>query len=160
EDAIERVIGRIRRLAERFGAFRLETVTRVGYRLSPVDERAPPVPAEAPPQPSICVLPFLNISDDPQQDYFSDGMTEDIITDLSKVSALAVLARTTSFSLRQVSTTVPELAERLGVSHVLEGSVRKADGRLRVTAQLVDGASGTHLWADRYDRPAADIFAL
>lgn len=157
EDAIERVIGRIRRLAKQFAAFQLETVTKVGYRLTPL-ARLRPEPTEA--QPSICVLPFLNISDDPQQDYFSDGMTEDIITDLSKVSALAVLARTTSFSLRQVSAPVPELAERLGVSHILEGSVRKADGRLRVTAQLVDAATGTHLWAERYDRPAADIFAL
>lgn len=165
EDAIERVIGRIRRLAERFGAFRLETVTKVGYRLAPLeapqDGRArAAAPAEGPVQPSICILPFLNMSDDPQQDYFSDGMTEDIITDLSKVSALAVLARTTSFSLRQVSAPAPELAGRLGVSHILEGSVRKAGGRLRVTAQLIDGASGTHLWAERYDRPAADVFAL
>lgn len=156
EDAIERVVGRIRRLAERFGAFRLETVTKVGYRLL----RREPAAAAATDGPSICVLPFLNLSDDPQQAYFSDGMTEDVITDLSKVSALSVLARTTSFSLREVSVGVPELAGRLGVSHLLEGSVRKADGRVRVTAQLVDGATGMHLWAERYDRPAADIFAL
>ena len=159
EDAIERVVGRIRRLAERFGAFRLETVTKVGYRLlrHPASSAAPAAGSDGP---SICVLPFLNLSDDPQQAYFSDGMTEDVITDLSKVSALSVLARTTSFSLREVSIGVPELAGRLGVSHLLEGSVRKADGRVRVTAQLIDGASGTHLWAERYDRPAADIFAL
>jgi adenylate cyclase len=158
EDAIERVVGRIRRLAERFGAFRLETVTKVGYRL--LRRPASPSAAAGADGPSICVLPFLNLSDDPQQAYFSDGMTEDVITDLSKVSALSVLARTTSFSLREVSVGVPELAGRLGVSHLLEGSVRKADGRVRVTAQLIDGASGTHLWAERYDRPAADIFAL
>jgi adenylate cyclase len=158
EDAIDRVIGRIRRLAERFEGFRLETVTKVGYRLLRRDEvKAAPARADGP---SICVLPFLNMSDDPQQAYFSDGMTEDVITDLSKVSTLTVLARTTSFSLRQDSAAAPELAERLGVSHLLEGSVRKAGGRVRVTAQLIDGATGAHLWAERYDRPAADIFAL
>jgi adenylate cyclase len=111
-------------------------------------------------QPSVVVLPFLNISDDPLQTYFSDGMTEDLITDLSKVSALSVLARTTSFALRDATTPIPELAERLGVSHVLEGSVRKAGGRVRVTAQLVDCASGSHLWAERFDRPVADVFAV
>lgn len=164
EDAIERVVGRIRRLTERFAGLRLETVTKVGYRLlseGPAAAAAAQT-AEQPAQrlPSVVVLPFLNMSDDPQQTYFSDGMTEDVITDLSKVSALSVLARTTSFSLRETATTVPELAERLGVTHVLEGSVRKAGGRVRVTAQLVDGASGTHLWAERYDRPVADVFAV
>ena len=158
EDAIERVIGRIRRLAERFEAFRLETVTKVGYRLLPRAESTATAPGAD--GPSICVLPFLNMSDDPQQTYFSDGMTEDVITDLSKVSTLSVLARTTSFSLREISVGAPELAGRLGVSHLLEGSVRKADGRVRVTAQLIDGATGMHLWAERYDRPASDIFAL
>lgn len=163
EDAIERVVGRIRRLTERFDGLRLETVTKVGYRL--LTDAAVPAPALAAEQPaarlpSVVVLPFLNMSDDPQQTYFSDGMTEDVITDLSKVSALSVLARTTSFSLRDAATPVPELAERLGVTHVLEGSVRKAGGRVRVTAQLVDGASGTHLWAERYDRPVADVFTL
>ena len=157
EDAIERVIGRIRRLAERFGAFRLETVTKVGYRLL---WREPACAEAAVDGPSVVVLPFLNMSDDPLQTHFSDGMTEDLITDLSKVSALSVLARTTSFSLRDAATTVPEIAERLGVTHVLEGSVRKAGGRVRVTAQLVDGATGTHLWAERYDRPVADVFAV
>jgi len=156
EDAIERVVGRIRRLAERFEGFRLETVTKVGYRLL----RRQPADAAAAGAPSICVLPFLNMSDDPQQAYFSDGMTEDVITDLSKVRTLSVLARTTSFSLREVAMGVPELASRLGVSHVLEGSVRKAGGRLRVTAQLIDGATGAHLWAERYDRAVSDIFAL
>jgi len=159
EDAIERVIGRIRRLTERFEGLRLETVTKVGYRLL-AEGGAGPAPEPAARRPVICVLPFLNISDDPQQSYFSDGVTEDIITDLSKVSALTVLARTTSFSLREVSETVPELAARLGVTHVLEGSVRKSGSRLRVTAQLVDGAAGAHLWAERYDRPVSDIFTL
>jgi adenylate cyclase len=162
EDAIERVVGRIRRLTERVDGLRLETVTKVGYRL--LADRAAAEPASgasaAGRGPSVVVLPFLNMSDDPLQTYFSDGMTEDLITDLSKVSALSVLARTTSFSLRDAATTAPQIAERLGVTHVLEGSVRKAGGRVRVTAQLVDGVSGAHLWAERYDRPVADVFAV
>ena len=162
EDAIDRVIGRIRRLTERFDGLRLETVTKVGYRLLSAGERRSPrgEPAAAARTPSICVLPFLNMSDDAQQSYFSDGMTEDVITDLSKVSAVSVLARTTSFSLRNVADPAPDLASRLGVTHLLEGSVRKSGGRVRVTAQLIDGASGAHLWAERYDRDVADLFAL
>jgi adenylate cyclase len=161
EDAIDRVIGRIRRLIEGFDGLKLETITKVGYRLL-VDTGVAPASAPEPAgrKPAICVLPFLNIGDDPQQSYFSDGITEDVITDLSKVSALTVLARTTSFSLREVSEPVPELAGRLGVSHVLEGSVRKSGGQIRVNAQLIDGKTGAHLWAERYDRPLSDIFAL
>jgi adenylate cyclase len=126
-------------------------------------------PTQAVPQPkaaaaarrvNICVLPFSNMSDDPQQEYFSDGISEDIITDLSKVSALGVIARNTAFTFKGKSVDVPEIAARLKVSHVLEGSVRKAGGRVRITAQLTDGASGEHAWAERYDRDLTDIFAL
>jgi adenylate cyclase len=109
---------------------------------------------------SICVLPFANMSGDPEQEYFSDGISEDIITDLSKVSALEVCARNTAFGFKGKSPNVKEVAHQLGVSHVLEGSVRKAGGRVRITAQLIDGASGNHLWAERYDRDLTDIFAL
>ena len=109
---------------------------------------------------SICVLPFANMSDDPQQEYFSDGISEDIITDLSKVSALSVVARNTAFTLKGKGVDVPEVASRLKVSHVLEGSVRKAGGRVRITAQLIDGVAGDHIWAERYDRDLTDIFAL
>ncbi len=109
---------------------------------------------------SICVLPFANMSDDPQQEYFSDGISEDIITDLSKVSALSVVARNTAFTFKGRSVEVPQVAAQLGVSHVLEGSVRKAGGRVRITAQLIDGAAGDHVWAERYDRDLTDIFAL
>jgi adenylate cyclase len=109
---------------------------------------------------SICVLPFANMSDDPQQEYFSDGISEDIITDLSKVSALSVVARNTAFQFKAKSVDVPQVARQLGVSHVLEGSVRKAGGRVRITAQLIDGAAGDHVWAERYDRELTDIFAL
>ena len=109
---------------------------------------------------SICVLPFANMSGDPEQEYFSDGISEDIITDLSKVSALSVVARNTAFGFKGRSPNVKEVAHQLGVSHVLEGSVRKSGGRVRITAQLIDGAAGDHLWAERYDRDLTDIFAL
>lgn len=109
---------------------------------------------------SICVLPFANMSGDPEQEYFSDGISEDITTDLSKVSGLAVTARNTAFTFKGRSMRVPDVARELSVSHVLEGSVRKAGGRVRITAQLIDGATGDHVWADRYDRDLTDIFAI
>ena len=115
---------------------------------------------EARAQLSICVLPFQNMSGDPEQEYFSDGISEDITTDLSKVSALGVVARNTAFTFKGQSVDVCDVARKLGVSHVLEGSVRKAGDRVRITAQLIDGATGDHVWADRYDRDLTDIFAI
>ena len=109
---------------------------------------------------SICVLPFENMSGDAEQEYFSDGISEDITTDLSKVSALGVTARNTAFMFKGQSIDVGDIARKLGVSHVLEGSVRKAGNRVRITAQLIDGGSGDHLWAERYDRDLNDIFAI
>jgi adenylate cyclase len=109
---------------------------------------------------SVCVLPFANMSGDPEQEYFSDGISEDIITDLSKVAALFVIARNTAFQFKGKTLDMAQLAGQLGVSHVLEGSVRKAGGRVRITAQLIDGATGGHIWAERYDRDLTDIFAL
>jgi adenylate cyclase len=117
-------------------------------------------PARAIRKLSICVLPFANMSGDPEQEYFSDGISEDIITDLSKVSALEVVSRNTAFSFKGRSLKVPDVARELGVSHVLEGSVRKAGGRVRITAQLIDGSRDSHVWAERYDRDLTDIFAL
>ena len=111
-------------------------------------------------QTSICVLPFQNMSGDPEQEYFSDGISEDITTDLSKVSALEVIARNTAFTFKGHAVDVCEVARKLGVSHVLEGSVRKAGSRIRVTAQLINGSSGGHIWADRFDRDLTDIFAI
>jgi adenylate cyclase len=116
--------------------------------------------AEAEHRASVCVLPFANMSGDPEQEYFSDGISEDIITDLSKVSALWVAARNTAFTFKGKHVDVPQVAKQLKVSHVLEGSVRKAGGRVRITAQLIDGATGGHVWAERYDRDLSDIFAL
>jgi len=124
---------------------------------APQDEA---LPREARSKPSIAVLPFANIGGDPEQEYFADGLTEDIITDLSRVSALFVAARHTVFTFKGRAVQVQEAARELNVSHVLEGSVRKAAGRVRITAQLIDAATGGHLWADRYDRSLDDIFAL
>lgn len=109
---------------------------------------------------AICVLPFVNMSGDPEQEYFSDGISEDIITDLSKVSALSVVARNTAFQFKGEAVDVKQVASVLGVDHVLEGSVRKAGNRVRITAQLIDGKAGDHVWADRYDRDLTDIFSI
>jgi adenylate cyclase len=111
-------------------------------------------------KPSIAVLPFNNMSGDPEQEYFSDGITEDIITDLSKVSGLFVIGRNTSFTYKGKSVQLQQVASELGVRFILEGSVRKAGQRVRVNGQLIDGTSGGHLWADRYDRDLTDIFAI
>ncbi|WP_042777671.1 adenylate/guanylate cyclase domain-containing protein [Sinorhizobium fredii] len=111
-------------------------------------------------KPSIAVLPFNNISGDPEQEYFSDGITEDIITDLSKISGLFVVARNTAYTYKGKPVKVQQVSQDLRVSFILEGSVRKVGSRVRVTAQLVEGRSGGHLWADRYDRDLIDIFAL
>ena len=108
----------------------------------------------------VCVLPFQNMSGESEQEYFSDGISEDITTDLSKISALEVVARNTAFSFKGQNVDVKEVAKTLGVSHVLEGSVRKAGSRLRINAQLIDGATGKHLWADRFDRDLTDIFEI
>ena len=109
---------------------------------------------------SVCVLPFVNMSGEPEQEYFSDGISEDITTDLSKVSSLEVVARNTAFAFKGQSPDVKEVAKQLKVSHVLEGSVRKAGSRVRINAQLIDGSTGKHLWADRFDRDLTDIFEI
>jgi len=119
-----------------------------------------PTPPVAPAGISICVLPFANMSGDPEQEYFSDGISEDIITDLTKVSALGVVSRNTAFNFKGKSVEVAQVARQLKVSHVLEGSVRKAGGRVRITAQLIDAAKDNQVWAERYDRDLNDIFAL
>ena len=133
-----------------------EPVRVYGIRL----DRAPKRTVLAlPDKPSIAVLPFQNMSGDPEQEFFSDGMTEDLITDLSKVSALFVIARNSSFSYKGRAVKVQEIGRDLGVRFVLEGSVRKAGNRVRITAQLIDAGSGGHLWAERFDRDLTDIFS-
>jgi adenylate cyclase len=118
----------------------------------------PPLPL--PDKPSIAVLPFVNMSGDPEQEYFSDGITEEIITALSKVPKIFVIARHSSFTYKGKPIWVPTVGKELGVRYVLEGSVRKAGNKVRITAQLVDAQSGNHLWAERYDRDLKDIFAI
>ena len=121
-----------------------------------IDSGPPPLPR----RPSIAVLPFANFSGDPEQEYFSDGITEDIITGLSKISGLLVVARNSSFVYKGKAENVQQVGQDLGVKHVLEGSVRKVGERVRITAQLVDAETGYHLWAERYDRELTDIFEL
>jgi adenylate cyclase len=130
-----------------------------------LDPEAPRTAAEAATaviadRPSVVVLPFNNMSGDPEQEYFSDGITEDIITDLSKVSGLFVVARNTAFTYKGKPVRVQDVSRDLGVTFVLEGSVRKAGSRVRVTGQLINGKDGGHVWADRYDRDLTDIFAI
>ena len=109
---------------------------------------------------SIAVLPFNNLSADPEQEYFSDGISEDLITALSKLPQLNVIARHSAFAYKGKPTDIKQVSRELGARHVLEGSVRKAGGRVRISAQLVDGATGAHVWAERYDRDLVDIFAV
>ena len=113
-----------------------------------------------PDKPSIAVLAFNNMSGDAEQEYFSDGISEDIITDLSRLSELHVIARNSSFVYKKAAVSVPDVAKALGVRYVLEGSVRKAGNRVRVTAQLIDSSNGGHVWANRFDRELTDIFAV
>jgi TolB-like protein len=121
-----------------------------------VEKKAFPLPDK----PSIAVLPFDNMSDDPKQEYFSDGITEDLITDLSKISGLLVIARNSTFTYKGKPVKVKQVAQELGVRYVLEGSVRKAAEQVRINAQLIDASTGHHLWAERYDGNMGDIFAL
>ena len=121
---------------------------------------ARPFTTPLPDRPSIVVLPFNNMSRDPDQEYFSDGLTEDIITDLSKVSGLFVIARNSAFVYKDKRFSVPQICREVGVKFALEGSIRKAANRIRVTAQLIDGETGGHLWAERYDRELTDIFEV
>jgi adenylate cyclase len=118
----------------------------------------PPLPL--PDKPSIAVLPFVNMSGDPEQEYFSDGITESIITGLSKTPRLFVIARNSTFTYKGKPTNVQKVGRELGVRYVLEGSVQKSGDRVRITAQLVDAKSGNHVWAERYDRDLKEIFAL
>jgi TolB-like protein len=113
-----------------------------------------------PDKPSIAVLPLANMSNDPNQDYFADGITEDLITELSKVSGLFVIARNTSFTYKGKAVKIAQVAEELGVRYVLEGSVQRAGDRVRINAQLIDALSGGHVWAERFDGSLADVFAL
>jgi TolB-like protein len=113
-----------------------------------------------PDKPSIAVLPFVNMSDDPKQEFFSDGMTEEIITALSKSPYLFVIARTSTFTYKNKPVKINQVSEELGVRYVLEGSIRRSGDKVRITAQLADAIKGHHLWAERYDCDLKDILAL
>jgi adenylate cyclase len=181
DESLTRCISEVRRAIGDDTQEIIKTVSRRGYLFdspdlaggqtenAPDTEAAPPShrrgirlaaqPASAG-RPSIAVLPFANMSGDPEQEYFSDGITEDIITDLSKISGLFVVARNTTFTYKGKPVNVRQVSEDLNVKFILEGSVRKAGSRVRITAQLVDGRDGGHLWADRYDRDLNDIFMI
>jgi len=121
---------------------------------------AVPAALPFPDKPSIVVLPFTNLSSDPEQEHFSDGITEDLTSDLSKISSLFVIARNSAFTYKGKATKGQDISKELGVRYVLEGSIRKADKQIRITAQLVDATTGGHLWSERYDRPLKEIFTL
>ena len=127
---------------------------------TPLISAEQPAELPLPDKPSIAVLPFTNMSNDPEQEYFGDGLTDDIITDLSKISGLFVIARNSVFAYKGQTINIPEVGRALGVSHVLESSVRKAGYRVRINVQLIEAATGGHVWAERYDRELTDIFAL
>ncbi|KRR06217.1 adenylate cyclase 3 [Bradyrhizobium jicamae] len=149
----------------------IKTLPRKGFRfvgqVREAREVASPNPGDAPEsapalpdKPSIAVLPFANMSGDPEQEYFADGMVEEITTALSRFKWLFVIARNSSFAFKGKAVDVKEVGRRLGVRYVLEGAVRKASGKVRITGQLIEAATGTHIWADRFERDLTDIFAL
>ncbi len=135
-------------------------VADVAHTATSVERRMPKVDLALSDAPSIAVLPFLNLSGDPQQDYFADGITEDITTELSRFKALFVISRNSSFSYKGRAVDVRTVSRELGVRYVVEGSVRRADQRVRVAAQLIDAVTGKHLWAEKYDQVLEDIFDL
>ena len=146
----------------------IETLHRRGYRFigkaaparapAAADGEAPALPL--PDRPSIAVLPFANMSDDPDQEHFADGMSEDLITGLSHIRWLFVIARNSTFVYKERAVDVKQVSRELGVRYVLEGSVRRAGNRLRISAQLIDATTGGHHWAEQYDREVGDIFAV
>jgi adenylate cyclase len=161
----EDAAGKLDLTFEDLGEQALKNITRPvrAYRIATgaVSGTAQATPALAlPDKPSIAVLPFTNLSGDPEQEYFADGIAEDIITALSKSRSLFVIARNSSFTYRGKSVAVTDIGRGLGVRYVLEGSVRRAGNRVRVTSQLIEADTGGHLWAERYDRDLADIFVL
>jgi adenylate cyclase len=151
------------------GAHNVKNITRPVqvWRWAPTEEtaaaglaRTAEPPLTLPDKPSVAVLPFDNMSGDPEQEYFSDGMTEDIITALSRLRWLFVIARNSTFTYKGQAVDIKQVGREMGVRYVLEGSVRKAGSRVRVTAQLIDADTGNHIWAERYDRELTDVFAV
>jgi adenylate cyclase len=162
EDAFRQVRGKIEAEFTDLGDQNLKNIARpvrvyrIGQRAA--EAHAPSLPL--PDKPSIAVLPFQNISGDPEQEYFADGMVEEIITAISRVRWFFVIARNSTFTYKGRAVDVKQVGRELGVRYVLEGSVRKAGNRVRITAQLIEAATSNHIWAERYDRELADIFAV
>ena len=148
---------KVKNIADPVRAYRVVSEGSTAARPSPASGD---IDLSLPDKPSIAVLPFANMSGDPEQEYFADGITEDIITDMACVSGLFVIARNSSFVFKNQAVDVKEVGRRLGVRHVLEGSVRKAGARVRITAQLIDAQTGGHVWAERFDRNLEDIFEV
>ncbi len=163
DDVYRQARGRIEARFEDVGEHKLKNISEPVHVYRVVVSNVPAAetePLPLPDKPSIAVLPFDSMSGDPEQEYFSDGMTEDIITELSRIRWLFVIARNSSFAYKGKSPDVRRAAAELGVRYILEGSVRKGGDRVRITAQLIDATDGTHVWAERFDRDIGDVFAL
>jgi len=170
DDAHRQVRGKVESSLEDMGTQTLKNIAEPmrawRVRIGPSSSPATKKPTETaqllalPDKPSIAVLPFHNMSGDPEQEYFADGIVEDIITALSRFKSLFVIARNSSFTFKGRAVDIKEVGRRLGVRYVLEGSVRKASGKVRITGQLIDAVTGAHIWADRFERDLSDIFAL
>jgi TolB-like protein/class 3 adenylate cyclase/Tfp pilus assembly protein PilF len=161
ENAYQQIKGKLALNVSDLGEQQLKNIAQpVRVYSLRLDDVSPGPALALPEKPSIAVLPFQNMSGDSEQDYFADGVVEDIITGLSRIKWLFVIARNSSFTYKGRSVNVKQVGRELGVRYVLEGSVRKAGSRVRITCQLIEGDTGTHLWAERYDRPLDDIFAL
>jgi TolB-like protein/class 3 adenylate cyclase len=166
EDAFRQVRGKVAAEFADLGEQSLKNIARplrvyrIGPAAAPEQLAALPAALPLPDKPSIAVLPFANMSGDPEQEYFADGMVEEIITALSRIRWLFVIARNSTFTYKGQAVDVKQVGRELGVRYVLEGSVRKASDRVRITAQLIDAISGTHLWADHFDGSLEDVFEL
>ena len=166
DDAFRQVRGKVEAEFADLGEQSLKNIARplrvyrVGSSSAARQPISPAAPLPLPDKPSVAVLPFQNMSGDPEQEYFADGMVEEIITALSRIRWLFVIARNSSFTYKGQSVDVKQVGRELGVRYVLEGSVRKAVGRVRITAQLIDAQNGAHLWADRFDGSLEDVFEL
>lgn len=163
DDAIHRCIAKVRKLGEASGAFGLETIPRVGYRLTATEAAAPAAPAPEPAAeagPVLAVLPFDNLSGDAELAFFSDGVSDEILHALSRNTNLRLIGRASSFQFRGPNKVVRNIAGELKTSHLLDGSVRRAGDRVRVSAHLIEAATQTMVWSDRFDRDLANIFAL
>jgi TolB-like protein len=166
DDAFRQVRGKVEAEFADLGEQRLKNIARplrvysIGPAVAPEQPTAAPTALPLPDKPSIAVLPFANMSGDPEQEYFADGMVEEIITALSRIRWLFVIARNSSFTYKGQAVDVKQVGRELGVRYVLEGSVRKGGNRVRITGQLIDALTGTHLWADRFDGSLEDVFDL